>query len=242
MNTLSSDLIQQVRDLPLFHGLPAPDLERILQAARTRAIRGGEFYFFQGDPTDRIYALIKGRVRLTKSNPGEPAILLRIIQPVTVFGAIALVQAETYPVSAQAEGDCQALYWIKAEMSAIMNQSPQLALNVMAILAENMQEFQERYQQMATERVERRLARTLIRLASQCGKKTEEGTLINMPITRQDLAEMTGTTLFTVSRTLSQWETQGLVICGRERVVLRYPDELVKIAEDQPSSLTDHDP
>jgi len=56
--------------------------------------------------------------------------------------------------------------------------------------------------------------------------------LIDMALTRQDLAEMTGTTLFTVSRILSQWESQGLVRSGRELVVIRYPHGLVKIAED----------
>ena len=235
MNMRSDELIHQVRDIPLFQGIPEPDLAQILQAGRTKALLSGEFCFFQGDPADRIYILLQGRIRLTKSNPGEPAILMRIITPFTVFGAIALAQNETYPISAQAEADCRSIFWDKSEMKESMNRVPQLALNVMTILADHMQEFAERYQQMATERVERRLARTLVRLAHQAGKKTREGILIDLNITRQDLAEMTGTTLYTVSRTLSQWESQGLVICGRERVVLRYPHGLVCIAEDLPS-------
>ncbi|MHB8818430.1 MAG: helix-turn-helix domain-containing protein, partial [Bellilinea sp.] len=76
------------------------------------------------------------------------------------------------------------------------------------------------------------LARTLLRRASQAGKKTDDGVLIDLALTRQDLAEMTGTTLYTVSRILSQWETQGLVRSGRERVTIRFPHGLVAIAED----------
>ena len=102
----------------------------------------------------------------------------------------------------------------------------------MKLMAGQAQDIQERYRQLATERVERRLARTLIRLAAQAGKKIPDGVLIDLTLTRQDLAEMSGTTLFTVSRILSAWEDKGLVLLGRERVVIRFPHGLVIIAED----------
>jgi CRP-like cAMP-binding protein len=91
---------------------------------------------------------------------------------------------------------------------------------------------QERLRELATERVEQRVARTLLRLARQVGRKVEGGVLIDMPLSRQDLAEMTGTTLYTVSRILSQWEQQHLVETGRERILIRQPHGLVAIAED----------
>jgi CRP-like cAMP-binding protein len=98
-----------------------------------------------------------------------------------------------------------------------------------------MTEVQDRYRELATEKVERRIARTLLRLAAQSGRRVAEGVLIDIPLTRQDIAQMTGTTLFTVSRTLSEWERQGLLSVGRERVVIREPHALVKIAEDLPT-------
>jgi len=97
--------------------------------------------------------------------------------------------------------------------------------------------MQERFRQATTERVERRLARTIIRLALQAGKKVDEGILIDLPVTRQDLAEMSGTTLYTASRLLSQWENQELVISGRTKVIIRNPRGLINIAEDS-SSIT----
>jgi CRP/FNR family transcriptional regulator, nitrogen oxide reductase regulator len=113
-----------------------------------------------------------------------------------------------------------------------VQQMHQMAMNAMRIMAEQVQELQERFRLVSTERVERRLERTLIRLSSQAGCKIDEGILIDLPLTRQDLAEMTGTTLFTVSRILSAWEEQGLVISKRERVILRSPHGLIKIIED----------
>jgi CRP-like cAMP-binding protein len=92
------------------------------------------------------------------------------------------------------------------------------------------QEMQERYRELATEKVERRIARALLRLVAQMGVKMEKG--IELTFTRQDLAEMSGTTLYTVSRVLSEWERQGVVEAGRERVLIRNPHGLVSIAEE----------
>ena len=101
-------------------------------------------------------------------------------------------------------------------------------------MGERIQVLQDRLREMATERVERRIANTLLRLARQTGRKTPEGVQIDLPLSRQDLAELCGTTLYTVSRTLSRWEMDGIVEAGRERVVIRAPHRLVMIAQDLP--------
>jgi CRP/FNR family transcriptional regulator, nitrogen oxide reductase regulator len=102
----------------------------------------------------------------------------------------------------------------------------------MRIMGRRMTELQERLREMQTEQVERRIAHTLGRLVVQAGRRTREGIEIDFPISRQDLAEMTGTTLHTVSRTLSKWEGSGIVAGGRQKVVILQPHALVSIAED----------
>jgi len=92
--------------------------------------------------------------------------------------------------------------------------------------------LQERQKALVTDRVEQRIARILLKLTAQSGRKIEEGVLIDLPITRQDIAEMSGTTLFTVSLTLNEWERGGLLEIGRERVVIRNPHGLVSISDD----------
>lgn len=221
-----------LQHIPLFSGISTAALEKISAAAKKRRLEEGGFFFHQGDPADLIYVLAEGRVKLTQLNPDGQQVLLRIIAPYTLFGAIALTRGEAYPVSAQACEPSVSLYWTKEVLMALVMEIPQLGMNAINMMAEHVHEFQERLRQLATERVERRLARSLLRLASQFGKKIPEGVLIDMPLTRQDLAEMNGTTLYTVSRTLSQWQAQGIVELGRERVVIRYPHGLVRIAED----------
>ncbi len=221
-----------LRQVTFFAGLGDTELETIGAAAALRTVEQDGYYFFQGDPAERIFVLVAGRVKLTQASPDGQQVLLRIAGPHSLFGGVALAQAEAYPVSAQAAENSAALTWPRSAMLAWIEHSPGLAINAMKLMAGQAQDIQERYRQLATERVERRLARTLIRLAAQAGKKSPEGVLIDLTLTRQDLAEMSGTTLFTVSRILSAWEGKGLVSLGRERVVVRYPHGLVVIAED----------
>jgi CRP-like cAMP-binding protein len=98
-----------------------------------------------------------------------------------------------------------------------------------------LQEAQTRMAEMSTEQVERRIAHALLRLANQAGRKVEGGVKIDFPISRQDIAEMTGTTLHTVSRTLSLWEQQGMVESARQSVVLTDPHRLFALAEQVPA-------
>jgi CRP/FNR family transcriptional regulator, nitrogen oxide reductase regulator len=219
---------------PLFQGLTEAELANITRQSHLQSLAAGEFFFLQNDLVDSIYILIQGRVKLTQSDSNGEQVLLRSIGPYELFGAVALTEIKNYMVTAQASEDSQAIYWKRSEIKPFVQQYPVLAMNGIQIMANHAQEVQERFKQLATQNVERRLANTLLRLASQTGRKIEEGVLIDMPLTRQDLAEMSGMTLFTVSRLLKQWQEQQLVISKRERVIIRYPHGLVCIAEDIP--------
>jgi len=102
----------------------------------------------------------------------------------------------------------------------------------MELMTGYIMEMQERYRELATERVECRIALTVLRLASQIGiRSSDEENVIELPLSRQDVAEASGTTVFTVSRVLADWERQGVVETGRERVLIRNPHGLVQISE-----------
>lgn len=224
--------IEALGSLPLFEGLTQSELDTVIKTAVIRRLSQDEFFFFQGDPAESIYVLREGRVKLTQLAPDGQQILLRVLGPWRIFAIVGMVPDRTYPVTAQATEPAEAYVWRGSEMMALVEKIPRLSINAMKLMSEYVQEFQDRLREIATERVERRLARALIRLAAQTGQKKEEGVIINLQLTRQDLAEMVGTTLYTVSRILSQWENNGLILSGRERVVIRNPHGLVKIAED----------
>jgi CRP/FNR family transcriptional regulator, nitrogen oxide reductase regulator len=218
----------------LFKDLARAELDEIVATAQSQKVSKGAFFFMQGDDAGALYLLVTGQVKLAQVNPDGQQTLLRAIGDYALFGAVVLAQAQVYPVSAEAMEDSLALVWSKQDLMPFVGRFAQFAMNAIQVMAFHSQEFQERFRQLATERVERRLAHTLLRLASQTGKKIPEGVLVNLPLTRQDLAEMSGTTLYTVSRLLSQWESQGWISAERGRFIIRYPHALVSLAEDLP--------
>lgn len=232
MKNLEALPVSEIKQISLFQGLSENELSGLLQAAHPQKVLAGEFFFFQGDPAERMFVLLEGRVKLSQLGSDGQQALIRINKPVSLFALVAMTSIAGYPVTAQAAVDCRVIYWTRAELIDFVIQIPQLSMNAMRIMAEQLNEIQDRFRQVTTERVELRLAQTLIRLAAQSGKSIPEGILIDLPVTRQDLAEMSGTTQFTVSRLLSQWEEQGLVIAGREKVILRNPQGLANIVEE----------
>jgi CRP-like cAMP-binding protein len=221
----------KLRQVSVFENATDDDLKLIAQHSIERSIEEGEFFFFQGDPATYSYVLVSGRAKLIQTNPTGQQVNLRTINEWQLFGALGAVRTDaTYPVSAQALEASKALAVRSDYLRELMQTRPYLSFDLMKLMTSYIQEMQQRYRELATEKVERRIARALLRLASQMGVKMDGG--IELTFTRQDLAEMSGTTLYTVSRVLSEWERQGLVEAGRERVVIRNPHGVVSIAEE----------
>ncbi len=230
----SEEALQYLQQLDFFRELTPADLTQILRAARCRRVPQGAFFFLQGEQATTFYVLLQGRVKLTQITPEGHQILIRFVGAGGGIGVIAALSRVEYPLSAQAIEPCIALAWDGETLAGLMRRYPVLALNALGLVSRRMQELQDRLRELMTERVERRIARALLRLVRQAGRRVEQGVLIDMALSRQDLAEMTGTTLYTVSRVLSRWEQVGLIESGRARILIRAPHELVVIAEDLP--------
>jgi len=222
----------KLRQVSVFQNATDDDLKLIARHAIERSIEEGEFFFFQGDNAVYFYILISGRAKLMQMNPAGQQVNLRTISEWQMFGALGAVRENaTYPATAEALEHSTALAIKSDYLRELMQTRPYLSFGLMKLMTSYIQEMQERYRELATEKVERRIARVLLRLTSQMGVKTKDGS-IELTFTRQDLAEMSGTTLYTVSRVLSEWERQGLVEAGRERVLIRKPHGVVQIAEE----------
>jgi CRP-like cAMP-binding protein len=228
------DLVKLIAQTPPFQGLQTTELQEVHRAAHFRQVERDTFFYHQGDPATVFYILVEGRVKLTEVTVEGQQLLVRFVSPGEALGIIAALGNTVYPLSAQAVDDCLALGWDSRSLEGLMERYAQIAINGLRLVSQRWHELEERYRELATEQVERRIAQALLRLVRQVGRKVERGILIDLPLTRQDLAEMTGTTLYTVSRILSRWEQENLVETGRERVLIRYPHGLARIAEDLP--------
>ena len=222
-----------IRRSSLFRTISPEGLERVLSLALIRSVEEGGFFFMQADPSVHAYVLLSGRVKMLQITPGGQQITLRLMTPGQTYGGIALLNPRSgYPASAQAIENSTAAAWDTAQLRQLAETEPSIPLNAMQLMHGYITELQERQKALVSVRVEQRIARIILKLASESGRKVEEGVLIDMPLTRQDVAEMSGTTLFTVSRTLSEWERNGLLKIGRGRVVVCDPHGLVRIADD----------
>ena len=236
MNLTPKDLRQVV----VFQNATDDDLKSILKNSLPRSIEEGGFFFLQGDEANHLYVLLSGQVKLMQSNPNGQQVNLRTIYPWQMFGALGAVRTQAvYPASAQALEDSAALAIRSEFLHDMLGTRLYLSFDLMQLMTAYIQEMQARYRELATERVEQRVANALLRLAAQTGTRletgsragSEPGTRIELTFSRQDVAEMTGSTLYTVSRLLSEWERKGVIATGRERITILKPHDLVRIAE-----------
>lgn len=199
----------------LFRELPPEALAAIGHRLRPRMVEEGEFVFLAGTPAAHVSLLAEGRIKIIKETEDGREVILRMIQPGDIFGGAGLWGEVVYPASAVALDAGVVLQMPVGDFSALIGEHPEVALAVIRELAQRLREAEARISELQTERAERRIARALLRLASKTGVQTDEGVEIGLPLTRQDLAELAGTTLSTASRTLSAWDRAGLIIAGR---------------------------
>jgi CRP-like cAMP-binding protein len=218
----------------LLRGLDERAVQEITAAATAVRRARGTVLFRQGSSAASFYLLRSGRAKLTQLNRDGQLVLLRLIVPGEAFGGIAVLGNRVYPVTAEAVEDCVALAWSGRVIERLMRRHPQLAINLIELIAERLHEMQSRYEELATQQVEQRLARMLLRLVNRAGRRIDAGVLVDIRLSSQDLAEMTGTTLFTVSRILTRWQQAGIIQTARQRIVVRHPHGLVGVAEDLP--------
>lgn len=222
-----------VAELPLFRALSRDQTRDILGDATSRRYPKGGDVFTQEGKAEHFFLLLNGHLRVTRVTPDGQQVVVRYIVPGDIFGIAMAIGRDTYPATATAVVESLALLWPSSVWPSLAAKYPVLAAGTMQALGNRLQDVQARVVEMSTEEVERRVAHALLRLARQSGRKTGQGIEIDFPITRQDVAEMTGTTLHTVSRILSAWEGRGLVEGGRQKIVLSDPHRLFLIAENQ---------
>lgn len=221
-----------IRRVAVLQAASPDDVSAIARLGIERAVEEGGFFFFQGDQAQYLYILLSGRAKLCQIAPDGQQVNLRTLNPNQLFGAVGAVDASaSYPACAQALEDCSAIAIRSDQFHLLLEERPHLSFGMMKLMTGYLQEMQARYRESVTEKVEQRIARVLLRLAGQTGKRVEAGVLIDLLFSRQELAEMAGTTLYTVSRILSAWEKRGLIAAGRERVTITSPHALVRLAE-----------
>lgn len=218
-----------IRKFTLFKEMSATEVDTILRPAHIFRVRQGRPVFRQGDIARNFYLLVEGRLKVVQVTEEGHQIVVRIVNPGELFGIAKALRRPDYPGTATAVVGSIALAWSSSLWEEMTARHPTLTMTALHMVAHHMQELHSRIREFSTEDVESRIAHALVRLATQAGRRTTDGILIDFPITRQDIAEMIGTTVPTVSRILSSWAERGLVKSGRLRIVVRDPHKLFEL-------------
>lgn len=222
-----------ISGLPAFAGLDGRDLDTILSRARSSRFAKDSEVFGQDEEATSFFLLLSGHIRVVRTSPEGHQVIARYITEGELFGIAIAMGRTTYPASAVAAVDCVVLAWPNSAWADLQSRFPAFGASAYKTIGSRLQETQAQVMAMSTQQVEQRIAHALLRIVSQSGRKTAEGIEIDFPITRQDIAEMTGTTLHTVSRLLSAWEDQGIVRSQRQKVMVTDPHALMLVAENR---------
>ncbi len=215
----------------VFQSVPLSEVGAVLERALLRSLTKGDAVFEQGQPASDFFVLLEGRLKAVQTTPEGHQVVVRHVNPGEIFGIAVAFGRTEYPATAQVILDSVALTWPSREWRAIVSLSPALAKNAILTVGNRLQDAHARIRELSTEEVERRVAHALLRLVQQAGRTTDQGIAIDFPVTRQDIADMAGTTLHTASRLMSAWESRGLIAGGRARIVVRDAHRLAVLAE-----------
>ncbi|WP_343699058.1 Crp/Fnr family transcriptional regulator [Caulobacter sp.] len=220
-----------LRGADMFGNLNEAARADALAAGKVRTLPPGKVVFSQGDPGTSCHTLLDGRIKIVQTRPDGSQSVIRFIGPGEMYGTVAALMGKAFPADAVTVVESLEVYWTVAAMRELMARYPEIAMGSAASAGHRLFEMQDRVGEMAVEKVEQRIAHTLLRLVQQAGRRTERGIEIDFPITRQELSEMAGSTLHTVSRTLASWDERGVTGSARKRIIVRDMDALTALAE-----------
>ena len=219
----------------IFDGLTDAERERWLARATTTTVKRGQVLARQGEPAHHFYLLETGFLKLLQLTAEGTEVIVRFVAPGEPFGGVVALGNAAYPVTAVVVQPSTLRSWARDVVSELLVHTPQVRVNIMREMATHMTDMLTRVRELTTARVGQRLAHALLRLARQCGQPGSDGVLITQPLTRQELADLTGATLYTVSRTLAKWEADGLLESRQRRLLLKSLKGLEQIAVTEES-------
>jgi CRP/FNR family transcriptional regulator len=227
------DLAAFLKQSRVFAGLPAREIEALAAVAVEETHRARDFIFMEGDPATWFYVVKSGHVKILRHSRTGRDVVLELLGPAEVFGGVAVIEKRPYPAAAQATEPTVVLKIPADTMLALAERHPTFIKELALLIGRRLRAAHDSVKALAVDPVEARLAAALLRLAEREGAKTRQGIALPFHLTRQSLADMTGTTVETTIRTVSRWLRDGVVVDEGGRLVLADPEALRALAEGE---------
>ncbi len=200
-----------IKKIPVFSTLTSQEASEVKRYLSTEKFKKKDIIFSEGDPPDWLYIVTNGKVKITKLSQGGRELILEIISPMDFFGGVAVIRGFPYPANAIAMDDTEVLKMSRSNLMRVLDSFPNLMYCLAMNMGDRIKGSYEALKSIAVEKVESRIASLLIKLSDKAGVKTGNTVVIDMKLTKQDIAEMVGTTVETSIRTMSKFKKLGVV-------------------------------
>ncbi len=216
-----------LRKIPVFSELEDQLIDKIADLTVIKKYAKGEIIFFEGDPGEAIHFVKSGKVKIFKTSEGGREIIINILSPGDIFAEVILFQKNvSYPASVEVIEEGEIGFIRNKDLERLISDNPQLAMELLRAMAIKLKEVQQRVRELGSDDAVEKTIRILIALAKNHGSKTKEGITLCKNITRQDMANLVGTTRETMSRILSKFGKEGLVEINGRTIVIKDIDAL----------------
>jgi CRP/FNR family transcriptional regulator, nitrogen oxide reductase regulator len=231
--TVPSQKTSFVQGFPLFSEVSPADCASIVSTAREKRFSRRQTIFSEGDPVQQVVMLLSGCVKITQLGLSGNEVILRLNGVGEIVGAFRICSNCNHCSTAQAVQPCIALVWEAATFERLLERHPAFRRNIVRALEDRLLEMEQRFREVSTEKVGSRLSSELIRLSKRLGRAVNGNGHGEISLSRSELAQLTGTTLFTVSRLLCRWQSQGIVSIRREAVQVRDFAALTQLSQSE---------
>lgn len=181
----------------------------------------GDVIFREGDPSETFYTVTHGRVKVFKMLPSGKDVILEIFGVGDPLGAIAAYEGRPFPASAMALEDTTCLLLPRPAFFALLEERPSLVRGLLLGMTQRLIELTNRLAELSAGRIEARLARLFLKLADNSGRPERGGTFVPLTLSRQELADMTGTTIETCIRIMSRWGKQEVLVTEKDGFLVK---------------------
>lgn len=211
---------QELKKVSYFSSLTPSALSELNSIVNLKTYQSGEIIFLEEDSPSGLYIIKKGKVKIYKLSADGRSILLEIIHPGTSFGEVAVFDGKNFPANAEAMTQAEVIFIHRSDFLNFLKNNPDVALQVIKDLGARLRYAQNRVRSLITRKAEERMASIILKLTQKLGQEKEGGFVVDLPLTRQDIAEMTGTTQETAIRILSKWQKENLIIFKNKKLVV----------------------
>jgi len=221
-----------LRTTPIFSRLSPADRRTIAEVSRVQQFDKGQMIFEQEAPSDAFYAIASGRVKIFKMMPSGRDVILEVFGPGDPLGAVAVYMDRPFPASAMALEDTTCVIIPRESFFRLIESNPSLVRGLLLGMTTRLVELTNRLAELTGGRIEPRFARLFLKLVSEMGRAERGGTFIPLALSRQELADMTGTTVETCIRIMSRWNKDGFVRTEQDGFVVVERAELERLSRE----------